>query len=345
MTPLKQSKFAGTNTSLYLQIKVVFEKIGEQMKRDLIRAILRWFYAVARLRWPRILATYTLRRKAKNPKTFGQHVLYKMAYERFELRQLVSDKLLVRDYIESKIGPGYLPELFAKAKNPAELFQNNLPSQFVLKVNHGSGGSVIVWEEAPLSNLLPKPNIWLGWKRFQINPKVFKREDAIRLLNYWLKRDYSYWAGRLPEWNYREIQRMCFVEELLLDKHKNLPRDYRFYTFDGVTKIIGVDTPQKNGTKSVKHFYPDWTPIDVTLQAGRRVLDQTSVPVEKPAELDKMLDLAEKLGRDFDWIRVDMYLIGDRIVIGELTNFPTAGQGIYSPKDLDNYLGKFFKVN
>ena len=136
------------------------------MIKDFVRAILRWFYAVARLRWPKLLATHTLRRKAKNPKTFGQHILHKMAFERFELRQLVSDKLLVRDYIESKIGPGYLPALLAKSKNPRDLFQIVLPPEFVLKVNHGSGGSILVWEGASLANFLPRVNFWLGWKRF-----------------------------------------------------------------------------------------------------------------------------------------------------------------------------------
>jgi len=312
------------------------------MRQDFSKAVIRWIYAVVRLRWPRSIATKTLRRKAKNPKTFGEHILNKMAFERYELRKVISDKLLVREYIESKIGPGYLPKLYAKSSNPHDLFRIELPEEFVLKVNHGSGGSIIVWEQAPYKNSLPKPNKWLGWKRYQINSKTFNPLEAIPLLEYWLKKDYSYWAGRLPEWNYKDIERMCFAEELLINDHHSLPRDYRFYTFFGETKIIGVDTPQNNGTKSVKHFHPDWTPIDVTLQAGRRILDQTLEPVAKPKELQKMLDLAKKLGSDFDWIRVDMYLCGDRIIIGELTNFPTAGQGIYRPKDFDMYVGQFF---
>lgn len=279
-----------------------------------------------------------------NPQTFGEHIRYKMAFERNPLRALISDKILVRKYISDKVGNEYLNELYAYDADPKKIFESKLPTEFVLKVNHGSGGSIIVREDAPTNNHLPDPNRWMGWKRFQVKPDNFSSAAAIKLLDYWLTLDYSYWPGRYPEWNYAEINRMALAEELLVGQDRLLPADYRFYTFHGETQIIGLDSTYPDGSKSVKHFMPDWTPIDVTLQAGRKVLPETKKVPIKPKELELMKQLAFKLGEDFDWIRVDMYLKDGQIYIGELTNFPTAGQGIYRPKFLDYYLGHFFKA-
>jgi len=313
-------------------------------REDLIHSFLRFIHAVLRGRWPKNLAFRSLRKSAKNPQTFGEHIRYKMAFERNPLRAQVSDKLLVRNYISEKVGTEYLNKLYSQDVHPRKLFEVDLPSEFVLKVNHGSGGSIIVRNDAPTDNPLPAPNRWMGWKRFQVKPESFSSDAAIKLLDYWLTLDYSYWAGRYPEWNYSEINRMALAEELLISQDSSLPADYRFYTFHGETKIIGLDSTYPDGSKSIKHFMPDWTPIDVSLQAGRKILLETKNIPHKPQELELMKELAFKLGQDFDWIRVDMYLINGHIYIGELTNFPTAGQGIYRPKFLDYYLGHFFKV-
>ena len=38
-----------------------------------------------------------------------------------------------------------------------------------------------------------------------------------------------------------------------------------------------------------------------------------------------MIDLAQRLAADTDFVRVDLYLLTDRIVLGELTNYPAGG--------------------
>lgn len=305
--------------------------------------IARFFYAIARLRWPRSLAEYRLKKLANNPKTFGQHLLFKMAFERNALRAQVSDKLIAKEYAASKIGSEYIPKVFASAKNANDLFNNQLPTECVFKVNHGSGGIIIRSEFVSTNEILPNVTKYMGWKRFKVHPDKFDQEKAKLHLDYWLRLNYAYWPGRLPEWTYENINRRCFVEELIIDEHGRLPNDYRFYTFNGETKIIGVDSYDEFGNKSVKHFYPDWRPIDARLKAGRKWLTESQKLPNRPRNLDAMLEISSKLGAEFDWIRVDLYSVSNKIYFGELTNFPTAGQGKYSPSFLDTYLGKFFK--
>ena len=41
--------------------------------------------------------------------------------------------------------------------------------------------------------------------------------------------------------------------------------------------------------------------------------------------IDQAFDLAEKLSKNFPFVRVDLYIIGEKIYFGELTFTPAAG--------------------
>jgi len=56
-----------------------------------------------------------------------------------------------------------------------------------------------------------------------------------------------------------------------------------------------------------------------------------------------MIKVAEILGNDFDFIRVDLYCLqNSRIVFGEMTLAPEAGWGNFSPKEWDINLGQLW---
>jgi hypothetical protein len=52
-----------------------------------------------------------------------------------------------------------------------------------------------------------------------------------------------------------------------------------------------------------------------------------------------MRALAERLSERFEFVRVDLYAIGDRIVVGELTHYPAAGNKAFDPPEWDLRLG------
>lgn len=45
-----------------------------------------------------------------------------------------------------------------------------------------------------------------------------------------------------------------------------------------------------------------------------------------------MIELAERLGGGTDFVRVDLYDLLDRIVFGELSSFPAAGDSPFEPE-------------
>ena len=61
---------------------------------------------------------------------------------------------------------------------------------------------------------------------------------------------------------------------------------------------------------------------------------------------EPLLDLARDIGRlaaGFDFLRVDLYELPDRIVFGEITPIPTAGTKRIEPYEFDQYLGSLWK--
>ena len=61
----------------------------------------------------------------------------------------------------------------------------------------------------------------------------------------------------------------------------------------------------------------------------------------KPPQLEKMLEIAAKLSHPFPFIRVDMYVSGTEVKVGELTNCPNSASRPFSPRSVEFTLGRF----
>jgi hypothetical protein len=53
-----------------------------------------------------------------------------------------------------------------------------------------------------------------------------------------------------------------------------------------------------------------------------------------------MLSVAASLAKDFEYVRVDLYTVNDRIYFGELTFTPGAGVFPMEPEDMDYQWGR-----
>lgn len=57
-----------------------------------------------------------------------------------------------------------------------------------------------------------------------------------------------------------------------------------------------------------------------------------------------MIRIAETLAADTDFVRVDLYLLPDRIVFGELTSYPAGGDSPFRPERFDAEFGEHWTV-
>ena len=70
----------------------------------------------------------------------------------------------------------------------------------------------------------------------------------------------------------------------------------------------------------------------------------TIKPIVVPKNFNKMLSLAEKISKNFNFVRVDFYLSNERILFSELTFTPSSGANSYT-NEWDEKLGQFLTIN
>ena len=214
-----------------------------------------------------------------------------------------ADKFTVRDYIRETIGECYLTQLFWSGIDPSKIPFNSLPAKCIIKTNHGCGGHIVY------------------------NPAM----DRCVIVAHLRKNlaDNYFWAMR--EYQYYNIRPRVIIEELLDDGFENGPLDYRIWCFDGKPEIIQVD----NHTHSINPFYSlDWTKLPIHYRA----IGLEEIP--KPVNLGEMIEVASKLSKGFDFVRVDLFNVKGRVVFGEMTLAPAAGSLKIDPPEWDLWLGE-----
>jgi hypothetical protein len=271
--------------------------------------------------------------------TIQSKIFYKMAWDRNPKIRIYADKWLVRKYIRDKVGEEYLVPLLGVYRRPSAIDYANLPEEFVLKVNHGSGGVIVVSNSAPEENRLPIDINSVGWQRFQVQPENFSPDIAEKLLNRWIKMDYEWWLGRNPEWAYKNIKRRILVEELMVSKGDSGLTEFKIYCFDGNPQII-VKQAGSVSEKSNAYYHANWQWIEASYLEKGTPWSKIQ-PEDPPKNLEKLIKISKKLSIETDFIRVDFIDDGfGSLRVGELTNYPTSGQMEYTPKDYALLLGK-----
>ena len=265
------------------------------------------------------------------PVTFQEKVRYKMLRDRRRLLTTFADKLAVREYVASQIGRDVLTELYAVTDTPRTLATGELPRQFVVKPTHASGACVVVADFAPADNELPASPAAFGFRGVLVRPERVDLERLVGLCEYWLARGY-----RLhDEWAYRNVPRRILAEELLV-VDGGIPFDIKLSVFHERVRLIQVELDRF--TRHARTFYtPEWERLDVRVRKYPAGADVT-----RPEALDEMVRIAERLGADTDFVRVDLYCVGTRIVFGELTSYPEAGNADFVPAAFDRTLGAWW---
>lgn len=219
----------------------------------------------------------------------------------------LSDKLAVRDFVAGRIGEEFLTPLIWSGADAREIPWSRLPAEFVLKCSEGSGKVMLM--NAPCDAAAVE-RMATGWQAHSF---------------YWQRREYHYWP----------VPRRLLIEPRLDDGHPDGPLDYIFFCFDGVPRLLQV------GSRSHtihRFFTPGWEPIALTY---RKEYETPHVP--RPPLLERMLDVAARLSRGFDFVRVDLYACKDGIRFGELTFTPVAGKVLFQPQEWDARLGDWWR--
>ena len=293
------------------------------------------FEARARLHWRAQEYTWI----AHCPETFNGKVHWRLLKDRRPILTTFADKVAVRDHVARLAGPDCLSELLAVVADARELDRAGLPREFVVKASHASGGMWIVSDAAAEDLVKPgeqyadgPPTPRSGWNWIVTSPDRLDWDVLVETCREWLSREYR----EQPEWAYLDVPRRILVEQLLRGPGGEIPDDYKLFVFDGVVRLVQVDSGRFDEHRR-NLYLPDWTPVDAEYVHPRA--DRES---PRPASLERMVELAETLGRGMDFVRVDLYDLDGRVVFGELTNYPEGGTGWFRPSSFDTELGRYW---
>jgi hypothetical protein len=247
--------------------------------------------------------TYKKFLNLKSPRYFGEKIQWLKLYGNLDKYGRYVDKYEVRDVVKQKIGEKYLPVLYGIYDDPGDINFKNLPQKFVLKSTSGSGNNFICTDKNKL-------NV----------------KKTIKLLNKWMKFDYY---KHTKEIQYKDIKQRIICEEYLEDESGSL-RDFKFHCAYGKIFMIEVHSDRFSDHKE-NYFDPDWNDYGI-------ICKLKSLPfMEKPKNLDEMKAISKILSNDFNYVRVDLYTIKNRIIFGEFTFTPANGTDPHYPlvKDLE----------
>lgn len=232
----------------------------------------------------------------EDPRSFNEKIVWRKIFDRNPLFPQVMDKLGARSYVKKtlgKEGEEILIPLLLVTEGPADIPFELLPEEYIVKPNHGSGWYVIVGHE-----------------------KRVPREEIIKQGRKWLRKTYG---KSKMEWAYRNIQPRIMVEKLLRNRQGRLASDFKFHVFNGKVEWVFV-MHDRFGSRSAARYLRDFSRMDSGPTSCKRAKD-----ISEPENFGKMLEIAEKLGRPFDYIRVDLYNVEGAIYFGEFTLYPASG--------------------
>jgi TupA-like ATPgrasp len=288
--------------------------------------------------WPVIPSFLVMSIRSRNPVTYQQKMIYKIAYDRNPIITTFADKYQVREYIANKIGDDHLSKLYGIFSSAEEITQNRFPRNFALKATHGSGGVVLVSENADPTISLPTNLSGVNWERYLIHPDSLDWKSLLKLANHWLKLNFWNSYGHYPEWAYKRLVPRIMAEELLVNDGQ-IPQDYRFFVFEGRCEFIEVDS-RWHGNSSKTLFDRNWEFVNATRHFPGKKASPISQPLPiVPHQFERMRDIAENLAEETDHLRVDLYSLPDRVIVGELTNYHTSGIQRFRPESFNEVFG------
>ena len=269
----------------------------KQIKLKIIQLCPKWLYL--KLTYFRSHGYFP---NLKHPKYFSEKIqLRKLNEDKQSVFTQYADKFNVRDYVAQTIGEEYLIELLYHGDS-LPLEQDMPVGNYVIKATHDSGSVKIIRDS-------------------KYNYKGLEQYFAKAL-----KRDYGLVGGE--RW-YSGIKPAIIIEKMLTNDDGELPEDYKIHVFKNELCILQVDYDRF--TEHTRDFYDEKLQ---KLSYGNQY-PLSNYTLSQKCDFSKMFELAKKLSKPFDYVRVDMYHCKGQVYFGELTFAPEAGYGVFTDKSFD----------
>lgn len=249
-----------------------------------------------------------------HPKTFNEKLQWLKIHDRNPLYTKLVDKYEVKDYVAGLIGKEHIIPTYGVWERFDEINFDELPSQFVLKTTHDSGGIVICKDK-----------------------ERFDYKKARRKLNNSLKRNYFY---KMREWPYKSVEPRILAEKFMVDESGVELKDYKVLCFNGVPKLIELHQGRFTDAHYQDFYDTEWNKTSIN-QIG----ESSRPDVEpRPSCLDEMLSLSRRLSVGMPHVRVDWYIVHDQLLFGEFTFYDASGFDLFQNDEDDLLIGSWITI-
>ena len=249
----------------------------------------------------------------KNPKTYNEKLQWLKLHDRRPEYTKMVDKVEAKKYVANIVGDKYIIPTIGVWNSVDEIDWDSLPSQFVIKSTGDSGGVIVCKDKS-----------------------AFNQKQAVEKLNALGNRRYNKYSGEYP---YEKVPHRFIAEQYMEDESGTELKDYKFFCFDGVPKLLFVATGrQKDDTRF--DFY-DTEFNHLPIKNGHENADEWPV---KPNNFEEMLTVAAQLSNGISHVRVDLYNINGKIYFGELTFFHWSGIVPFEPVEWDEKMGEWLNL-
>ena len=240
----------------------------------------------------------------KNPQSFNEKNQWMKLKHNTPLMERVADKIKLRDYLKEKGLEKHIIPLLGIYTHYDQIDFKQLPNQFIIKTNHGSGMNTIVLDKNTINHK-------------ELKPKY----------DYYMKINYSDFNHELV---YQNIEPRIIIEPYLGDLI-----DYKIMCTN--QKILYTVTLKRypNNRFDSSMYDSNWDK-PISLFKNIKPLD---IKI-KPKHKEEMNQLALHIAKDFLQVRVDFYEINDHIYIGECTFYCQSGMIQFIPDTVDKELGE-----
>ena len=248
-----------------------------------------------------------------NPQNFNQKIQWLKLHNTDDRYTQMVDKYRVREIIKNELGEEYLIPLFGVWEKFENIDFNELPNQFVLKTNHTSGGVVICKDK-----------------------RDFNQKEARTFINKSLRINYFYEGRETP---YKNVRPCIIAEKYMVDESGIELKDYKLFCFNGEVKYIQVDFSRFVNHK--RNIYDvNWNLMELQILYP----SDTSIIIPKPICLDEMISIAEHLSKSILFLRVDLYVINDKVFFGENTFHHGGGLEPFLPSGWNRKFGELIQL-
>jgi len=149
----------------------------------------------------------------------------------------------------------------------------------------------------------------------------------------------AYFPRRLV-WSETQMKRIYVVERMQANAPGGMLDDYKFYVFHGRVELLQIISGRGSDI-TYDHYDRDLNPMRDIARRGKKV-GKGGKPSPQVAS---MIPLAERLGEQFDFARVDLYLHNGQVMFGEITQCPVNGFAAFTPVSFDFELGEKWRYD